>query len=308
MMKFLIIALLIVDIIIVLLFVLFMRRFLRKEDSQESIDNINELIHPLITEAKSVSYRLEGIIKEKQAIVDGLTEALDQKIAQSSRIIEKNDAHTSFAPSFPPKTSKSLTSTRLSRPSSPSKPSKPIKTANQSKQFKPGKVNNFKEFQDNVILLSNQGQSAEMIASQLNVNKKEVDLVLSLKKNIEQVKNISEDMENNGSFQEIDFKASNKNKTKTTPLIKDILQKKSKKTSKFPSGPPARKNSIAFNNSSSSDTINADEVLKLSKRGVKSEAIAKKMGVSKGEVDLVLGLKKKFQNIERNFNNINAYK
>lgn len=276
MMKLLIIALLIVDIIIVFLFVLFMRRFVRKEYSDDSIDQMNELLHPLITEAKSVSYRLEGQIKEKQSIVNSLTDALDQRIFKASKMLEKPN---------------------VSHP-------EPVAKSNR---LKPRKSKNFKEFQDDVVNIANQGFSAAQIASQLAVPQKEVDLILSLKRNIEQVRNISEDMEKNDSFQKLNFPTTTQKEQKS-PLIKDILQKKSKNSSKFPSGPPARKNPIAFNNVPNKDAINADEVLKLSKRGVQAEAIAKKMGVSKGEVDLVLGLKKKFQNIERNYNNLNAYK
>lgn len=66
----------------------------------------------------------------------------------------------------------------------------------------------------------------------------------------------------------------------------------------------SRPNSDAIN----ADAINADEILKLSRSGLQTDAIAKKMGVAKGEVDLVLNLKNKFQTIGQNYNKLNAYK
>ncbi|MBF0450864.1 MAG: hypothetical protein HQK75_09195 [Candidatus Magnetomorum sp.] len=274
-MKLLIITLLVLDIGIIFLFVIFMRRFVRKDHSNGNvIETMDDLLQPLLTEAKSVSYKLESLLKDKEKIVNELAEKLDQRIAKAARLTDHP-------------------SNRLF--------SSPVERTIKPDRLKPEKSKNFKEFQDDVIRLSQQGLSSDLIAVKLAVAKKEVDLILSLKKNIEQVRDITADMEKKETFQKLNFSE----RQQQSPLVKDILQKKEKKAKKPIDIPASRKSTMTFNASSNSDTLNADEVLKLSRRGVQSDAIAQKMGVSKGEVDLVLDLKKKFQSIERN---LNAYK
>lgn len=284
MIKLLIISLLVLDAFIILLFVIFMRRFVR-HDHAETIakEKLEEILQPTLTEAKSISYKLEVLLKEKQKLVVALTEKLDQRIAKVSSVFEQ-----------PVK-----------------KLEHPFNNNQKNYASNKGKSNNFKDFQDDVIRLSRQGMPADQIAIQLEVSKNEVDLVLSLRKNIEQVKDITAEMEKEDSFEKMSFSKSEN--TKKSPLIKDILKKKTQKPSrikpsKMPPDSSQRKSGITFESRPNSDAINADEILKLSRSGLQTDAIAKKMGVAKGEVDLVLNLKNKFQTIGQNYNKLNAYK
>jgi len=283
MIKILIISLLVLDAGIILLFVIFMRRFVRHGHAETiAIEQLEEILQPTLTEAKSISYKLEVLLKEKQQLLIALTDKLDQKISQVSAILEQ-----------------------------------PVKKLDLPHQTRPekilpnkGKSKNFKEFQDDVIRLSRQGLAADQIAIQLNVSKNEVDLVLSLRKNIEQVRDITAEMENNDTFETMTFKQPIT--AKNSPIIKDILQKKMSKPSRIqpqkPSKETPRKTGITFESRSNSDAINADEILKLSRSGLQSDAIAKKLGLAQGEVNLVLNLKNKFQTIGQNYNKLNAYK
>ena len=284
MMKILIITLIVLDVGIILLFIMFMRRLSRKDNDPNIPESMDDLLQPLITEAKSVSYKLEVLLKDKEQIVNDLADKLDLRISKAIRLVDQTNKNIS------PSAAETINRTnRLNEPgiSNP----------------KPEKSKNFKEFQDDVIRLSQQGLSSDTIAVKLSVTKEEVDLVLSLKKNIEQVKDIAAEMENDKPFQKMTF---SKHKS---PFVKDIISKKDIKQKKTSlTGHSPRKSAMTFSGGTNTESLNADEVLKLSRRGVQSDAIAQKMGVSKGEVDLVLGLKKKFQNIERNFNNLNAYK
>jgi len=277
MMKILIISLLVLDAGIILLFVIFMRRFVRHDHAENiAMEELEELLQPTLTEAKSISYKLEVLLKEKQKLITALTDRLDQKIVQANSILEH-----------------------------------PVKKVSEHNLPAKGKSKNFKEFQDDAILLSRQGLSADQIAMQLGVNKNEVDLVLSLRKNIEQVRDITTEMEKNDTFETMKF--TQPVNTKKSPIIKDILQKKKSKPSRVTPTKPtkdtsSRKSVITFESRPNSDAINADEILKLSRNGLQSDAIAKKLGVSMGEVDLVLNLKNKFQTIGQNYNKLNAYK
>jgi len=284
MIKILIISLLVLDAGIILLFVLFMRRFVRHDHSETTaIEQLEEILQPTLTEAKSISYKLEVLLKEKQQLLTALTDKLDQKISQVNAILEQPV----------------------------NKQQQPLQTRQDKSLPNKGKSKNFKEFQDDVLRLSRQGLPADQIAIQLNVSKSEVDLILSLRKNIEQVRDITTEMEKNDSFETMTF---NQSVTpKKSPIIKDILQKKLINPSpiqpqKISRELPPRKSGITFESRSNSDAINADEILKLSRSGLQSDAIAKKMGLAQGEVDLVLNLKNKFQTIGQNFNKLNAYK
>jgi DNA-binding CsgD family transcriptional regulator len=284
MIKILIISLLVLDAGIILLFVLFMRRFVRHDHSETiAIEQLEEILQPTLTEAKSISYKLEVLLKEKQQLLTALTDKLDQKISQVNAILEQPV----------------------------NKQQQPLQTRQDKSLPNKGKSKNFKEFQDDVLRLSRQGLPADQIAIQLNVSKSEVDLILSLRKNIEQVRDITTEMEKNDSFETMTF---NQSVTpKKSPIIKDILQKKLINPSpiqpqKISRELPPRKSGITFESRSNSDAINADEILKLSRSGLQSDAIAKKMGLAQGEVDLVLNLKNKFQTIGQNFNKLNAYK
>ena len=276
MIKILIISLLILDAVIILLFVIFMRRFVRHDHAESiAMEKLDELLQPTLTEAKSISYKLEVLLKEKQKLVTALTDKLDQKLVQMNAVLEQPVTKRTAPPS-------------------------PVQ----------GKSKNFKEFQDDALRLSRQGLSPDQIAAQLGVNKNEVDLVLSLRKNIEQVRDITADMEKNDRFESMKFtQALN---TKKSPIIKDILHKKMSKSLKGtpskPTNTSPKKTGISFESRPNSDAINADEIMKLSRSGLQSDAIAKKLGIAKGEVDLVLNLKNKFQNIGQNFNKLNAYK
>jgi len=285
MIKLLIISLLVLDAAIILLFVIFMRRFVRHDHAADTIavEKLDELLQPSLTEAKSISYKLEVLLKEKQKIVSALTDKLDQKISQAGSILEQ-----------PVK-----------------KFEQPVRNQLRNDTFNKRKSKNFKEFQDDVIHLSRQGLSSDQIAIQLNVSKNEVDLILSLRKNIEQVRDITTEMEKNDSFETNIFTQSAN--PKKSPIIKDILQKKATKTSRIPPTKPTkssgkRKSGIAFESRPNSDAINADEILKLSRSGLQNNAIAKKLGVAQGEVDLILNMKNKFQTIGQNYNKLSAYK
>jgi hypothetical protein len=284
MIKLLIISLLVLDAVIIILFVIFMRRFVR-HDHAETIakEQLEEILQPTLTEAKSISYKLEVLLKEKQKLVTALTDRLDQRISKVSAVFEQ-----------PVK-----------------KRERPVNNNLNNYTSNTGKSTNFKEFQDNVIRLSRQGMPADQIAIQLEVSKNEVDLVLSLRKNIEQVRDITEEMEKEDNFEKMTF--NQPVNTKKSPLIKDILQKKARKTSRIPPSKSSnktnqKKSGITFESRPNSDAINADEILKLSRSGLQKDAIARKLGIATGEVDLVLNLKNKFQTIGQNYNKLNAYK
>jgi hypothetical protein len=284
MIKILIISLLVLDAVIILLFVIFMRRFVR-HDHAENIakEQLEEILQPTLTEAKSISYKLEVLLKEKQKLVTALTEKLDQRIAKVSAVFEQPVKKQEY----------------------------PVNNNQSNYASGKGKSKNFKDFQDDVIRLSRQGMPADQIAIQLEVSKNEVDLILSLRKNIEQVRDITTEMEQEDTFEQLSF--SQPANTKQSPLIKDILKKKAQKTSRIKASKPShdtspKKSGIAFESRPNSDAINADEILKLSRSGLQTDAIAKKLGVAKGEVDLVLNLKNKFQTIGQNYNKLNAYK
>jgi len=295
MIKILIIALLVLDTGIILLFIWFMRRFVRHDHTDAiALEKLDELLQPSLTEAKSVSYKLESLLKEKQKLIHALSDKLDMRIAKANTILGQSDNNLPEPISTrnehrPPRTQRTET--------------KAFNTQTQ------GKSQNFKEFQDDVIRLSQQGLSASQIAEQLGVGMDEVDLVLSLRQNIQQVRDISAEMEKTETtqqtrtFQKADF--STPDKIQKSPLIKDILKKKKSRKVTPNKG---RKNEISFDNNANPDAINADEILRLSQQGVESGAIAQKMGVAKGEVDLVLDMKNKFKNIGQNVNKINAYR
>jgi len=287
MIKILIISLLVLDAFIILLFVIFMRRFVCHDHAETiAMEKLDELLQPSLTEAKSISYKLEVLLREKQKLVAALTDKLDLKISQAGSILEQPLKQVE----------------------------QPVRKQSKNDSFNKGRNQNFKEFQDDVIRLSRQGFSSDQIAIQLNVSKNEVDLVLSLRKNIEQVRDITAEMEKNDTFETMTF--TQPANPKKSPLIKDILQKKATKTSRISSAKPTkpakntstRKSGIAFETRPNSDSINADEILKLSRSGLQNDAIAKKLGIAQGEVDLVLNLKNKFQTIGQNYNKLSAYK
>jgi hypothetical protein len=286
-MNILIITLLVLDIGIILLLILLMRRFSRKDEYSNASDTFDDLLQPLLTEAKSVSYKLEVLLKDKEKFVNDLTDKLDLRISKAIQL--SNHPLSSYSSSSAPLEKKGQTESfnHFTKPNQP----------------KPEKSKNFKEFQDDVVKLSHQGFSSDEIAVKLSVAKEDVDLILSLKRNIEQVRDITADMEKNDSFKKMNFSEVKQK----SPFVKDILARKEKKSIKSSSG-LSKNTTLSFSKESNADSLNTDEILKLSRRGVQSNAIAQKMGVSKGEVDLVLGLKKKFQKIERNYNNLNAYR
>ncbi|ETR71830.1 MAG: hypothetical protein OMM_02187 [Candidatus Magnetoglobus multicellularis str. Araruama] len=270
MIKILIITLLVLDAGIILLFVLFMRRFVRHDNTESiAMEKLDEILQPSLTEAKSVSYKLETLTREKQQLVQALSDKLDQRIALAREVIAQP-----------------------ARKNVNQHPPQPIEKE---------KSKNFKEFQDDVLRLSKKGMSTDQVAMRLGVSQNEVDFVLSLRKNMEQARNITAEMEKEDSFQQTDFSTPVKTQRKN-PLIKDILQKTASKSSK------TKKNEIAFDPKPNADSINADEILKLSKSGMPADNIAKKLGVAKGEVDLVLNLKNKFKTIGQNYNKLTAYK
>jgi len=271
---------LVLDAGIILLFVIFMRRFVRHDHAENiAMEKLEELLQPTLTEAKSISYKLEVLLKEKQKLIFALTDKLDQKIDQVNAALEQ-----------------------------------PVNRRRDNTIPSQGKSRNFKEFQDDAIHLSRQGFSADQIALKLGVNRNEVDLVLSLRKNIEQVRDITVEMEKNDTLEKTKF--TQPAATKKSPIIKDILQKKTSKPSRFAPTKTAKstkdtkqqKSGITFESRPNSDAINADEILKLSRSGLQSNDIAKKLGIARGEVDLVLNLKNKFQTIGQNYNKLNAYK
>jgi len=276
MIKVLVISLLVLDAFIILLFFVFMRRFVRHDHAETiTMEKLEDILQPTLTEAKSISYKLEFLLKEKHKLVNDLTDKLDQKMNQVNSALEQ-----------------------------------PVNKKVEPRYSKPGKSRNFKEFQDDALRLSRQGLSADQIAMQLGVNKNEVDLILSLRKNIEQVRDITEDMEKKDPFETM--KTTKSVPPKKSPIIKDILQKKSPRPSRLTStasrDSTPKRSGITFESRPNTDAINADEILKLSKSGIQSDAIAKKLGIAQGEVDLVLNLKNKFQTIGQNYNKLNAYK
>lgn len=254
-----------------------MRRFVRHDHAESiAVEQLEELLQPTLTEAKSISYKLEVMLKEKQKLVTALTDKLDQKLIQINAVLEQ-----------------------------------PFKKSAEIERPVNGKSKNFKEFQEDALRLSHQGLSTDQIAIQLGVNKNEVDLVLSLRKNIEQVRDITADMEKNDRFETMKF--TQPLNTKKSPIIKDILQKKMSKPSKGAAPNKSthtipKKGGITFESRPNSDAINADEIMKLSRSGLQSDVIAKKLGIARGEVDLVLNLKNKFQSIGQNYNKLSAYK
>ncbi|CAN2039879.1 hypothetical protein GMMP15_140020 [Candidatus Magnetomoraceae bacterium gMMP-15] len=115
------------------------------------------------------------------------------------------------------------------------------------------------DLQEEIIALAEQNFDSEAIAKQMEISIGEVNLVLDLKRKFTEMEEMTSD-------------------AKASPAITPSLSQK------IPTSP---------------DALNAEEVLALAAKGLDSEAIAKRMSVAVGEVDLILNLKKKFTKMEQ---------
>lgn len=144
---------LVIILLLIILLVLFMRSTksgVAKDHSPEkSVEQIVDLLDPILKEAESAASVFESQIIEKKQIIKQLNEKLDSRIISLNLLLNRADACLSGSV-----------------------------TSEMEGAGEPA----INDVQDSILKLYKDGLDAEEISRQLSVSKKEVDLVIRLKK------------------------------------------------------------------------------------------------------------------------------
>lgn len=145
------------QMMIIMLLLLFLVLFVRNtmsgsakgEADEDSAEQVVDLLEPLLKEAESAARVFESQIIEKKQIIKQLNEKLDSRIISLNLLLNRADAYLSDSV--------------------------------VSEMERSGDAGTH-EVQDSILTLYKEGVEAGEISRQLSVSKKEVDLVIRLKK------------------------------------------------------------------------------------------------------------------------------
>jgi len=255
------------------------------------VNKLETMFQPFLDEAQVVADQFDEQLQEKQKIVNDINEKLNTRIISLNLLLNRADKFMS----------------------------------------KQGMLNSYEEsahqkpvfdIQQEVIELFENGLTPDKIAKKIGIPKGEVNLVLDLKKRFIDIENFESPKKDeiNKSFvynKTNEYKTGDnfKNKSSLTNNnynisghyikndfneslmeIESLIEEDKVDLS-------SSNNKIAYNNNykgvATAETLNADEILALSNKGMDPLTIARKMGVAKGEIDLILNLKQKFMKIEK---------
>jgi hypothetical protein len=141
-----------IDLCLIILFLLAIRQFraFSEKYKKSGIEDVRDIIQPVLEDARLLAKQFEAQLKEKQDIVRNLNDCLDNRIISLNLLLNRAESR--------------LESGGLT----------------QGKNFHSGK--DVDRLQQEVITLSEKGMSPKNIAENLEIGKGEVDLVLDLKR------------------------------------------------------------------------------------------------------------------------------
>ncbi len=174
--EFYIVLLLIIDLIFIALIIFFLRKMktnMQKEASTEAANQVMAMMNPLFKEADIVAQKFESQINEKNRLISSLNEKLDHRIIDLKLYLERTELLIGKGEEIVDKLKESQKKA----------PVAPIETKIVNKDISKGPANIYEQ-QEMIFDLHNQGYDAEIISEKMSVLKKEVELVLALKKKL----------------------------------------------------------------------------------------------------------------------------